>query len=327
MKSDWKEYLESALDLRRGLFVESESEGTDSFRIFNGFREGIPGLVIEQYGRVLVFQLYEPDWSGTEAQLIQMALWLFEKRSASSAYKKVFIQDRSKQAAGEDHYSPTPFVGESCEESISCGEKGISFWIQPYSGFSTGLFLDQRNNRAFLAGRSAGKKVLNLFSYTCAFSLACAKAGASTTSVDLSAKYLEWGKRNFDLNQIRLEEHRFIARDVFEFLKQAQKKNITYDLVIADPPSFSRTKKGGVFSIKKDLEKLLRLLHPLVAEGGELFFSCNFSEWDSKLLQKKAEKVLEEEGKWKWLDSPSSPIDFKNTLHPLSQIMVKRLQS
>lgn len=324
MTINWKKHLESALELREKLFIESKDSATDSFRLFNGFQEGIPGLVIEQYGTVLVIQLYEPDWTGDEAQLKQIVLWLFEKRSALSAYKKVFIQDRSKRVAGEDHYSSTPFVGEPCDESVSCLENGISYWIQPYSGFSTGLFLDQRKNRAFLKERSRGKKVLNLFSYTCAFSVACAKGGATTTSVDLSAKYIEWGKRNFELNRINEEEHHFVARDVFEFLKQAPKKNSTYDLVIADPPSFSRTKKGGVFSIKKDFEKLLKLMLPLVAEGGELFFSCNYSEWDSKGLQKKAQKIFEEEGKWKWIESPTSPLDFKNTLHPLSQIMAKK---
>lgn len=324
MSINWKLHLEKALSERQSLFESARGE-TDCFRLFNGAGEGIPGLVIEQFSDVIVFQVFEQDFRLDEEQLKLIAQWLLNQRKAVSVYKKYFVKDRSHQTAGNEYYSPEPLAGKPALSEMMTHENGLVYEIQPFSGYSTGLFLDQRENRKFLSGLASGKNVLNLFAYTCGFSVACAVKGAQTTSVDLSKKYLDWGKRNFELNKIGLEEHEFIAQDTFEFLKRSEKKGMTYDLVIVDPPSFSRTKSGGVFSLKKDLGRLLRALVPVVNPAGTLFFSCNLSEWDSSYLQDKSAQVLEEFGGWKWKNPTKAPKDFESSVNPISQWMAIKL--
>lgn len=316
MKSNWTQFLEKALSLRSVLFTESK---TDCFRLFNGSAEGIPGLVIEQYGKLIIFQVFEGECQLNDEQMKMIAEWILEKRKASSVYRKEFVADRSRKTAGADYYSNVPFAGTPSEKVVSCQENGVKFEVRPFSGYSTGIFLDQRNNREWLASQSRGKEVLNLFSYTCLFSVACALQGARTTSVDLSQKYLDWGKKNFEANQIELSLHRFIAEDTFKFLKQATKKKVQFDVAIVDPPSFSRTKEGKVFSLKKDFERLLEYTLPVVAPSGLLFFSCNLSEWNSDRLLERAEKVLEVDGGWTIIETPRAPRDFISIQSGLSQ--------
>lgn len=322
MHSKLKEVLEKAFKSRASLLLEQTGSKTNCFRLFNGETEGIPGLIIEQYGEVLVFQIFEEENTLSMSDLKEVAQWTLGQTKAKSVYKKVFIADRSKKVAGQEYYDEVPFIGEPSPQSIVVIENGIRFEIQPFSGYSTGLFLDQRHNRQFLSKEGKSKSVLNLFAYTCGFSTACAVSGASTTSVDLSKKYLEWGKRNFELNQVKTEGHQFIADDCFSFLKKAEKKGLLYDIVIVDPPSFSRTKSGGVFSIRKDLEKLLKCVIPRLAPRGILFFSSNLSDWDSTILKEKSLPVINEIKKWKWLSNPPTPVDFHRARHPLSQWML-----
>ncbi|MBI5272721.1 MAG: class I SAM-dependent methyltransferase [Chlamydiia bacterium] len=153
-------------------------------------------------------------------------------------------------------------------------EYGISFWVNLTDYLDTGLFLDHRETRKYVASLSQGKKVLNLFAYTCAFSIHAAKAGALLTkSVDLSNTYIAWGKDNFILNHIPLQHHSIIRADCLKFLETEQE---TYDIVILDPPTLSRSKKmEQMFDIQIDyvflLSKALNLLNP----GGLLIFSTN----------------------------------------------------
>jgi 23S rRNA (cytosine1962-C5)-methyltransferase len=324
MSINWKPLIQKALDQRRELFERAPAD-TNCFRLFNGANEGISGLVIEQFSDVIIFQVFEQEAQIDEPTLKAVAEWLINARKATSVYKKVFVKDRSHQTAGSDYYSSEPFIGKPASSEILVCENGNLYEIQPFAGYSTGLFLDQRENRKFLGEIAARKQVLNLFAYTCGFSVACATQGAITTSVDLSKKYLDWGKKNFEKNKLDLTLHRFITQDCFEFLKRCEKKGTKYDLIIVDPPSFSRTKEGGVFSLKKDLDRLLKALTPLVSTGGGLFFSCNFSEWDSHLFQKKSAKVLEENGSWKWQKTPAVPKDFESALNPISQWLVIKL--
>jgi 23S rRNA (cytosine1962-C5)-methyltransferase len=167
-------------------------------------------------------------------------------------------------------------------------------------GLSTGIFLDQRENRhRLLTMPLAGKTLLNCFAYTCAFSVAAAKAGAATTSVDLSRNYLEWGKENFQANGLECADlsalspenrtpengkaptsrstpkHEFVFGDVFDWLNRFAKKERRWDLVLLDPPTFSTTKRGRAFQAERDYEQLAAQATRLVAKGGWLFCSTN----------------------------------------------------
>ena len=312
-------FLESALKSRSALFQDPQ---TDMFRLFNGRADGIPGLVIEQFGSLIIFQIFDGGCQLGDEELRLIGQWIMKERKAISVYKKRFISDRSAQVATQEYYSEYPFVGLPAEKEKFCKEKGVFLEIRPFSGYSTGLFLDQRNNREWIASLSSGKEVLNLFSYTCAFSVASATKGGKTTSVDLSRKYLEWGKKNFQQNQIGLEGHQFIAQDTFVFLKQATKRQKKFDVVIVDPPSFSRTKDGKVFSLKKDFPSLLEATLSVIASPGVLFFSCNLSDWNSEMLTNKVKAVIGETDQWKMASGPAVPADFVRSSKGLSQFVL-----
>jgi 23S rRNA (cytosine1962-C5)-methyltransferase len=155
------------------------------------------------------------------------------------------------------------------------------------------LFLDQRDNRRrFLTGHIAADfplfnpqtpdakpEILNVFAYTCGFSVCAARAGARTTSLDLSKKYLEWGRRNFTLNGLDPAAHDFIYGDAFDWLRRLAKKGRGFDAVALDPPTFSQSKEHGVFRAEKDYAKLVTATLPLVKPGGILFAATNAADW------------------------------------------------
>lgn len=158
-------------------------------------------------------------------------------------------------------------------------ENQINFEFRRDSGLSPGLFLDQRQNRKWVKENSSGKKILNLFCYTGGFSVCAAKGGAAkVVSVDVSKTFLEWAKRNFELNELSLENHEFRAMDSRSYLSWAKKKDLKFDLIICDPPSFGRSKEG-VFRIEKDFPELLSSLLSVTAPGGRILFSANFEKW------------------------------------------------
>ena len=112
-------------------------------------------------------------------------------------------------------------------------------------------------------------------SYTCSLSVCAARAGASTTSLDLSQKYLEWGRENFRLNQLNPDDHDFIYGDTFDWIKRLAKRGELYDLVILDPPTFSRSKVSGIFQAKRDYGRLAKAASALVRKNGMLLACCN----------------------------------------------------
>jgi len=126
---------------------------------------------------------------------------------------------------------------------------------------------------------SEGGEVLNVFAYTCGFSVCAAKAGARVTSVDLSKKYLEWGRRNFELNGLDVSSHDFIYGDTFEWLRRLAKKGRSYDVILLDPPTFSQSKQHGVFRAEKDYGKLVKAALPVLKPDGVLFASTNAGAW------------------------------------------------
>jgi 23S rRNA (cytosine1962-C5)-methyltransferase len=132
-------------------------------------------------------------------------------------------------------------------------------------------------------------EVLNAFAYTCGFSVCAAKAGARTTSIDLSKKYLEWGKRNFELNRLNPAEHEFIYGDVFDWFRRLAKKRRLFDVVLLDPPTFSQSKESGIFRAEKDYSKLIALALPLLKREGVLFASTNAADWTAEEFLKTIE--------------------------------------
>lgn len=186
-------------------------------------------------------------------------------------------------------------------------EYGLKFQVNLVDYLDTGLFLDHRETRQIAASLAKGKRLLNLFSYTCSFSLHAAAAGAlSTTSVDMSNTYLNWGRENFLLNKIPLDTHFFVREDCMKFLDSEVRSANRYDLIVIDPPTISRSKKmPGMFDVQEDYPVLIQRGLKLLEQGGVLFFSTNSRKFrfDSSLFG--ACKLIE-------ITPKSIPLDFHN---------------
>lgn len=179
----------------------------------------------------------------------------------------------------------------------------------------TGLFMDHRNLRRAVAKEVKERgacKVLNLFSYTGAFSVWAAAAGATVTSADLSNTYLDWAVRNFILNKINAQKHDFIRTDILRWLPQ-QNKEAVYDIIILDPPTWSRSKKmEGEMDVQRDHAFMLRQCWNLLRPGGVIYFSTNYTGFE---LDKHAlETEIKEITKW------TVPDDFKAGIHRAFEI-------
>ncbi|MDR3405449.1 MAG: class I SAM-dependent methyltransferase [Chthoniobacter sp.] len=170
-------------------------------------------------------------------------------------------------------------------------ENGMRFGLDFGAGYSAGLFIDQRANRAFVR-RSAPRRLLNTFAYTCSFSVAAALAGAETVSVDLSKKSIDRGRENFALNHLDATAHRFYADDVLDVLPRLARKNETFDTIVLDPPTFSRGNKGRRFQVEEDIEALLLAALELAAPRAKVLVSTNCTRLPRRALENVARFAL-----------------------------------
>ena len=307
---------------RRERLLRSYGEAfgpTDDLTVRWIHSEGDP-LRAEKLGEVVsVYWFGENMPSAGEARDI-------ERLAEIMGWKKWYLQHRGNRGKTPNAEEFRRY-GEFPEKWVA-SENGLRFEFRVDSGLSPGLFLDQRQNRHWVRENTKGLRVLNLFCYTAGFSVAAARGGAKqVVSVDLSKAFLEWGKINFALNELSPEGHEFRAMDSREYLAWAAKKKLEFDLVICDPPSFSRSKEG-LFRIEKDFDGLFMQLMKVVAPGGRLLFSSNFEGWEIEDLAKRAEKALEKhEFSAKLGPTPSPDWDFELPHHPrnMKSLFVTRL--
>ena len=175
-----------------------------------------------------------------------------------------------------------PIYGPDLGEFIA-HEEGLAYVIRPGEGLSTGLFPDMREGRARVRAWAAGRRVLNTFAYTCGFGVAAAAGGATRVlNLDLSKSVLEWGQANYRANGFEPDPHDFVFGDVFDWLVRLAKRGDRFDLVILDPPGFSRT-KSRAFSAARDYGELAGLAARVTAPGGSILACCNVAElpWKS----------------------------------------------
>lgn len=255
-------------------------ENTNTGRILHGASDGCPGHYVERLGDWLLWEAAD-DVREMESRIASLA----EKVKARGVYRKRL----SRHVRGQDAASMSPELvsGEPAPERFTVRENGLNYELSFCEGYSYGLFLDQRENRRRLVeneaapgftlfGAAAGERtLLNTFSYTCGFSVCAAAAGAVTTSLDLSRKYLEWGRRNFALNGLSTEGHDFIYGDAFEWFKRLARKDRSFEVVILDPPTFSKSKQKRIFRAEKDYGRLVESVLPLLKPNGVLFSSTN----------------------------------------------------
>jgi 23S rRNA (cytosine1962-C5)-methyltransferase len=170
-------------------------------------------------------------------------------------------------------------------------ERTLRYGIDFGAGYSVGFFIDQRENRSFVR-TIAPRSLLNCFAYTCSFSVAAATVGAKTVSIDLSKKSLARGKENFALNSLPTNDHRFLADDVLEVLPRLARKKEKFDVIILDPPTFSRSHRGKAFQVEQDFEKLLMAALEVAERDGKILLSTNCSTLQERALEVMARYCL-----------------------------------
>ena len=243
-----------------------QDELTTAFRLFNQEGDGFGGLTVDLYGDYAVF-----SWYNSYVYQIRKVI--------SEAFRQVFPEVLGTyekiRFKGLD-YESAHVYGQEAPEFFTVLENGVLYQVFMNDGLMTGIFLDQHEVRGSLVdGLAMGKSLLNMFSYTAAFSVAAAMGGASqTTSVDLAKRSRELSQAHFQANGISTDDHRFIVMDVFEYFKYAKRKALTYDVIVLDPPSFARNKKQ-TFSVAKDYHKLISQSLEILNPGGIIIASTN----------------------------------------------------
>jgi 23S rRNA (cytosine1962-C5)-methyltransferase len=312
-----------ALARRRVLL---EHPGIEALRLFHGRADGIDNLVIEKWGPVLIVQLHEGQPGSAPDELRPHLEKWRERFSANAVYLKHFIRDRGgvENDIHTSHLDPTPWIGEPAADEFPVREGDLMFLIRPHDGFSVGLFLEHRDNRARIATLATGRRVLNAFAYTCGFSVAAAKGGAaSVASIDLSKRYLEWGKRNFAANNLTFDAHRFYCSDYFEFLKRARRQNLVFDLAILDPPTFSRRRRpAAVFELRAVLPRLVAETIERLDVGGYLFLATNDRQLRLETLEG-ATRIVAPQRRCTVTARPALPHDFAGDPEYAKSILVR----
>ena len=263
-KSEW---------IDRALLDAFEAEGTDAHRLCTT-EEGW----VDRFGPEVLISFRNE--AVRDRLLLELYFW---RTSLGFNLNRVFARFLPRK--NEEREKPQLVFGSPDEnlQTITM-ERFLRYKIDFGAGYSVGLFIDQRENRRHVR-EVAPKRLLNCFAYTCSFSVVAAAVGAQTVNIDLSKKSLERGRENFALNSLPTNDHRFVADDVQSVLPRLARKGEKFDMIILDPPTFSRTHRGKVFHVESDFEKLLLDALEVVARDGQILLSTNFSKLREKALE------------------------------------------
>lgn len=277
---------------------------TTAYRLFNGEGDGIGGVIIDRYADYAVFSWYNETLYQKKAELLTAFRTVYP--DIIGAYEKIRF---STKDLPESQF----LYGEQAPEPLLVTENGVQFATYLNEGLMTGIFLDQKEVRGRLVdGFAVGKTVLNMFSYTGAFSVAAAMGGAvATTSVDLAKRSLPKTTEQFEVNHLNLAAQKIIVMDVFDYFKYASRKGLSYDMIILDPPSFTRNKKK-VFSVAKNYGELVKDSIDILTDKGTLIASTNAANLSLAKYQKMVITALQEKNvRYKITDTYQLPADFQ----------------
>jgi 23S rRNA (guanine2445-N2)-methyltransferase / 23S rRNA (guanine2069-N7)-methyltransferase len=283
------------------------SRGITCYRVYERDCPDVPLIVDIYEGRVHIAE-YEREHSRTLAQ--QADWWDAVRRIASEVLgaplHHVYTKEKRRQRGLSQHEKQ-----DTTGESYIVHEGGLKFEVNLRDYMDTGLFLDHRLTRKMVGDQAKGKRFLNLFCYTGAFTVYAAAAGAkSTVSVDLSNTYLDWAERNLRHNGLWGQQHTFVRDDVMEFLAKHPKPRpgMGYDLAVVDPPTFSNSKSTEIdWEVAQTHPDLLRMLVPLMEKGGVIYFSTNYRRFK---LNEDALKALGLS--WREISKQTVPPEYRN---------------
>jgi 23S rRNA (cytosine1962-C5)-methyltransferase len=284
--------------IESSLLRDFQAEGTDSHRLCtveDGWVERFGEDVLISFKRVLT----------RERLFAELESWA---TSVGFEVRRVFA--RFVPRKNEQREPPRLILGDPSENLQTIAtERHLKFGIDFATGYSPGLFLDQRQNRRYLR-HIAPKRLLNCFAYTCSFSVSAASVGAITLNIDLSKKYLARGRENFALNSLPTIDHRFIVDDVRAVLPRLARKGEKFDVIILDPPTFSRSPGGKTFQIEHDFEKLLVDALALTERDSQVLLSTNCFALREHALEVMARYCLKATGRAAVFHRPAPLPDF-----------------
>jgi 23S rRNA (cytosine1962-C5)-methyltransferase len=266
----------------------AEAEHTNSYRIIHGAADGFPGVTLDVFGKSYQLQVFD----GAKAEEArQLAEWLCVELNPDFLVIKWRISPD-----GASLQDPQMEVLAGREDDAQCLvlEHGAFFAVDLLDTINPGLFLDMRRQRQWVKKHSYNKSVLNLFSYTCAFGVQTALGGASeTTNVDISGKILRRGENNYSLNHKQMQEVSplpegsapafFVREDSRKYLDACAKAGKFFDIVVLDPPSFSRNGRKK-FSVREEMNTLIAQVLRVLAPGGQALIASNYSRFSPQIL-------------------------------------------
>jgi 23S rRNA (cytosine1962-C5)-methyltransferase len=279
------EKILGAIEKRRSI----RSPDTNATRLVDGSGDGFADLTID-------------DFAGR---------WLMQTKGASApaalpghlGYQSLYW----KRLHQTEKAAPVLLAGTPVDRPFRVLEGGRSFEVDFHAGYSQGIFLDQRTNREKLFTLAEGRTVLNTFAYTCAFGVAAAAGGGTTTNLDLSRQSLEWGKRNYQLNHLDLAKHDFIYGDVFDWLGLFTRRQRRFNIIILDPPTFSRNRQSKIFRVETDYGSLVQLAMQCLKPNGILLCCTNSRQLTHQTFRKILRHAISRHCK---IESSPMPPDF-----------------
>ena len=271
--------LLSANEKRAPLF-----DVTDAYRVVNGAADGFPGLTIDRYGERFQIQFFGPELLRRKKEIVDALVSLFNPVC-------VVVKERLSSAGRSLENAPMDVVIGSREDAVGVVREGnAKFHVDLMDTVNPGLFLDMRHVRLEVEdrfcemlgeGRDSGAlRFLNLFSYTCSFSVHARLGGvAVATNADISGKILDKGRENYTLNGLDLRPGEFFRGNAIEYVRWAKKKGLRFDGIVLDPPSFARF-KGFNFNVREHLMPLVAECAEILNPHGFFMVSSNYSEFN-----------------------------------------------
>ncbi|ACX74010.1 conserved hypothetical protein [Fibrobacter succinogenes subsp. succinogenes S85] len=274
MNYKYSDLLKSALSKRAQLF-----DVTDALRIVNGAADGFPGLTIDKFGDRYQMQFFGPELLTSKTEIVEALAALFNPVCVVS-------KERLSSSGKSLENAPMDVVIGTREDAVGTVREGnAQFHVDLLDTINPGLFLDMRHVRLeveerFRAMSGESLRFLNLFSYTCSFSVHARLGGAAVaTNADISGKILDKGRENYALNGLDLRPGEFFRGNAIEYVHWAQKKGLRFDGIVLDPPSFARF-KGFNFNVREHLMPLVADCATILNSGGFFMVSSNYSEFN-----------------------------------------------
>ena len=295
--------IKKAIDYRKDFFSD---KSTTAFRLFNGEGDGVGGLTIDYFDGFYMITWYSLG-------IYKFRDLILKALQSQVKYRGIYQKKRFDTKGKYIENSNDFICGEKAPTPLIVKENGLNFAIYLDDGAMVGVFLDQREVRKAIRDRYAkGKSVLNTFSYTGAFSVFASVGGATkTTSVDLAKRSLAKTQEQFAINNIDIEAQDIIVQDVFDYFRYAIRKEIQFDMVVVDPPSFARSKKHS-FSVAKDYVKLLKDIIEITNRGGIIVASTNYANFNMDKFKSFVDRAFSESNiRYNIKESFSLPKDFR----------------